>query len=222
MKWNKTHFGKVQQQISDAWKKLEEVQKLEPTEENLSTEANLCDHLQELLKREEIIWRQKSRVQWLTSFDLNTRSFHLSTIIKMRCNSIDFLKNENGEWLFGREEIGDCFCRFYQNLFTSSNSNIPQDLEGLIPFSLTEEDKSTIISPPSLEEIKGVIFSMGSHKAPRPDGMSTLFFKHYWHIIGSDVATAILSFFEGGYMLKRLNHTFINLIPMGDKAATMN
>ena len=48
---------------------------------------------------------------------------------------------------------------------------------------------------PLMEEIKTTVFSMDSHKALGLDGMSPLFFKHYWHLIGGDVVDAVLSFF---------------------------
>jgi hypothetical protein len=63
---------------------------------------------------------------------------------------------------------------------------------------------------------------MKSNKAPGPDGMSPIFYKHYWHIIGGDVIEAVRSFFIRGYMLREVNHTFIALIPKTEKAASVN
>ena len=40
--------------------------------------------------------------------------------------------------------------KIYQNLFTASNPDISQDLEGLIPYSLNEEDLTILTSLPSL------------------------------------------------------------------------
>ena len=107
--WNRSCFGNVQSKIKEAWKNLDQIQCLDPNPQNLEKEANLCMEIQELLKREEILWRQKSRIKSLTSSDLNTRFFYLSTVIRRRRNSIDFMKKENGEWISGWEEIGQCF-----------------------------------------------------------------------------------------------------------------
>ena len=46
-----------------------------------------------------------------------------------------------------------------------------------------------------MDEIKNVVFSLGSNKAPELDGMSAHFFKFYWDIIGGEVTEAITSFF---------------------------
>ena len=80
--WNRSCFGNVQSKIKEAWKNLDQIQNLDPNPQNLEKEANLCMKIQELLKREEILWRQKSRIKSLTSSDLNTRFFYLSTVIR--------------------------------------------------------------------------------------------------------------------------------------------
>ena len=61
-----------------------------------------------------------------------------------------------------------------------------------------------------------MVFSLGSNKAPRPDGMSAHFFKFYWNIIGGEVTEAIASFLRMGYLLKEISHSFISLIPKGN------
>ena len=61
-----------------------------------------------------------------------------------------------------------------------------------------------------------MVFSLGSNKAPGPDGMSAHFFKFYWNIIGGEVTEAIASFLRTGYLLKEISHSFISLIPKGN------
>lgn len=63
------------------------------------------EELLELLKREECLWRDKARIQWVEDEDLNTRFFHLSTIIRMRYNGINFILVENNTW----KQIGVVF-----------------------------------------------------------------------------------------------------------------
>ena len=50
-------------------------------------------------------------------------------------------------------------------------------------------------------------------KAPEPDGMSPIFFKHYWNIVRPEVVNCVLSSLNSGKMLCRLNETYICLIP---------
>ena len=69
-----------------------------------------------------------------------------------------------------------------------------------------------LMKPFVCEEIQKALFRMHPTKAPRPDGMSVLFFQKYWHIVGDDVSNAILDFLNSGRMLGSINFTHIVLI----------
>lgn len=145
----------------------------------MKLEASICLQLQEWLEREKTLWKQKVRTKWHTLAELNTRFFHLSIVIKMRRNSIDFIKNDEGHWISRRDSIGKCFEQFYRSLFSSSHPSILNDLDELISPYLSDDDREMLGTIPSPEEIREVVFSMGSNKAPSPDGMSALFYKFY-------------------------------------------
>jgi hypothetical protein len=146
----------------------------------------------------------------------------VSTISRRRKNAIDFLKNDNNEWLSDRNDIGDCFVQFFQNLFSSSNPQFLDDLDNLISPVISDENNMLLCAIPSADEIKQTLFSLGSNKSPGPDGMSTLFYKHYWEIISQDLIEAISSFFTRGHILTEINRIFITLIPKSDKTAKVN
>ena len=143
----------------------------------------------------------------------------MPTVIKRRRNSIDFIKNDEGHWIFGRDNIGRCFEQFYRSLFSSSHPSIPNDLDDIISLYLSDEDREMLVTIPSPKETREVLFSMGSNKALGPDGMSVLFYKIYWNIIGGEVVEVVSSFFCRGFMLRELNHSFIVLIPKNSNAA---
>ncbi|KAA0049769.1 non-LTR retroelement reverse transcriptase-like protein [Cucumis melo var. makuwa] len=65
----------------------------------------------------------------------------------------------------------------------------------------------------SREEVRRVLFSMDSGKAPGSDGFSVGFFKGAWFVVGEDFCDAVLHFFETCYLPVGVNATAITLIP---------
>ncbi|KAB1203084.1 hypothetical protein CJ030_MR8G005528 [Morella rubra] len=122
------------------WHSLEWVQTQPPSSDNCRVEKLLILALNEELRKEEDLWRMKSRDLWLTTRDLNTKYFHTSTIIRRRRNSVDFLKTEDGIWISSREE-----------LYLSIQPDVPHDLEGLVSPVLTPSENVALCAIPSAE-----------------------------------------------------------------------
>jgi len=54
---------------------------------------------------------------------------------------------------------------------------------------------------------------MAPLKAPGPDGMSHLFYQHYWNLVGDDVCQSVLNFLNNASLPGHLNHTLSPLFP---------
>ncbi|KAF5442124.1 hypothetical protein F2P56_037171 [Juglans regia] len=171
--WNKDHFRRINHNIHQLESELLEVQEADMTPSNQEKERFLQHRIHKQREYEEILWKQKSRLTWLTSTDLNTKFYHLITTIRRRRNTIDSIK--------------------------------------LAPVSDIENESLNAI--PVEEEILEALKQIPSNKAPGPDGMTTLFYKHYWSIVKQDVILAVQNFFISGKLLKQINHTNIALIP---------
>ena len=63
------------------------------------------------------------------------------------------------------------------------------------------------------KEVDTTLSQMAPLKAPGPNGMSPIFFQHYWKAIGSDVAAAVLSCLNSAHIPAGINHTYLTLIP---------
>jgi hypothetical protein len=59
-------------------------------------EQRLQRELNDILRKEELMWYQRSRAKWLQDGDRNTRYYHLKTVSRRRRNNIIMLKNDSG------------------------------------------------------------------------------------------------------------------------------
>lgn len=152
----------------------------------------------------------------MVSKDLNTNFFHISTVVRCNRNSIFTLQNDDGTWISGRAIIGSCFSSHFHDLFCTSDSVLPFDLVGLISPVITQSDGAILDSIPTGEEIFGNVKSLGSTKAPGPNGLPTLFYMTYWDIVSTEVIIMVQDFFTTGSLLWSMNRTFLVLIPKVD------
>ena len=169
--------------------------------------------ISDLLRKEEKMWKQRSRALWLHEGDKNTRYFHSRATHRYRRNKICELRNSEGLMCTKEEEIAQILTNFYQDLFTSANPcNMDQAMVD-IPCAVTTEMNIMLQEVYTRDEVDRAVFQMEALKAPGPDGLSPLFFQHYWNIIGDEVSAAVLNCLNTGSFPQSLNNTFITLIP---------
>ena len=156
----------------------------------MELEASLSLELDGWLANDDMKWNQKSRELWVKEGDRNTRYFHLSTIIRRRRNCISEIKLDDGSWINSREEIQNYFIDNFEALYQTSFPPILDDLSNLIKPCVSDLANESLCRILFREEIKKVVFSMKSLKAPGPDDFPTLFYKHYWDAVGDQVVLA--------------------------------
>lgn len=66
----------------------------------LEQQKKVACEIDDLLEKEEIMWRQRSRATWLNEGDHNTNFFHKKASQRRKRNTIQKLKSENDSWIF--------------------------------------------------------------------------------------------------------------------------
>lgn len=171
--------------------------------------------LSKLLHREEILWAQKSRVNWLKWGDKHRKKFHQSTIERRSKNKISSLKDSNEVWVSGDDQIKSLSKNFFSNLFESSklSDNSISKISERCYVILFEQSKEMLSNPLSRDEIKRATFDLRKLKAPRPDGFQAGFYQNYWDLVGNEILDVVEEFFNSHLSLKHINQTLITLIP---------
>lgn len=70
----------------------------------LNLDNNLIEELDSILKIKEDLWKLKSRINWLTDGDANTKFFHTSTLNRRRRKRILSPKDDTGNWQHDQQD----------------------------------------------------------------------------------------------------------------------
>ncbi|XP_071678521.1 uncharacterized protein [Lolium perenne] len=213
--WSALNFGKVAKEINKKRKHLTKLWRRTKTANRDSEIQRISSELDELLHREEMMWRQRSRIDWLKEGDRNTKFFHRKAKWRQNKNRISRIKDANGVWIDDPDEIKNLANEFFKNLYASDPTVCPVDLLNLIHSPITPDINEGLCAGFTDDEISDALFQIGLLKAPGPDGMPGRFFQRNWALMKDEVIRAVRNFFDNGAMPKGLNDTVIVLIPKG-------
>jgi hypothetical protein len=169
--------------------------------------------MSEILSREEVMEKQRSRIQWLKEGDRNTSFFQAKSRARVKRNKISALKRDDGSLAVAQEEIENIAIEYYTQLFTAREDLDPELILDHVPTKVTDDMNERLTRPYSVGEVEQALFLMGANKAPGPDGFTAGFYQLHWDLLGPDIVTAVLDFLNGGTMPVEFNHTTIVLIP---------
>lgn len=223
--WNKEVFGNIFRKIKEILARIRGIQKSPhyPHSSFLhNLEPDLLSEYDNMLYYEEIFWKTKSKISWLTEGDANTRFFHVSTINRRRKNRIHLLRDEVGNEFLSQEDIRNHTTSFFTKLYTTehvaSKKRCPNPTPN--PNNLDHLTKAHLDRALEEADIFRAIASFKPLKAPGPDGIHPLFYQKFWPHVKDKVLSFCKLTFETCKMDPQMNTTLLCLIPKCRNATT--
>lgn len=132
--------------------------------------------LDDMLEREDLKWKQRTKVHWLQNGDRNTKFFHLYANQRKKANRISEVTTISGRCCSTPSDISSAFVEYYQSIFSTSDPiNLDECLEELDE-RITPKMNAKLRSAFTKDEICDAISHMGAYKSLGPDGFSPCFF----------------------------------------------
>ncbi|KAL5579343.1 hypothetical protein UlMin_011785 [Ulmus minor] len=168
-----------------------------------------------LMHKEELFWKQRSRVNWLKDGDKNTKFFHRKASNRRFKNEILGVCDENGCWQTEVGLVKSVFNDYFEAIFRSSSPSLDliKEVTMSIPCRVTAEDNTFLLRPFVAADVKAALFEMNPTKAPGFDGLPALFFQKFWAVVGEEVTAVCLNCLNGDGQISIFNKTVISLIP---------
>eukprot|EP00253_Pinus_taeda_P007097 PITA_07097 len=218
--WNKKEFGNIFKAKKDVVKKVKEINQILITKGYTEERKEMAESLQlewdNRCLQEEILWRQKSKVQWIKEGERNTKFFHRSTIAHRNNNRIVKLTDQHGIKRNTHEEMEKVLLQHFQKNDEENSEDRYQSMKIFTQYIsklFTREHNFNLNKPVIEEEIEEAVKEMKNGKAPGSDGFNVYFFKAYWRIVKQDILEVVEDSRRFKTVLKALNESFIALIP---------
>ncbi|CAL9010471.1 unnamed protein product [Prunus brigantina] len=222
--WNVNVFGHLKKRKACLLARLNGIQKALCRGLNIflsKLEISLIEEYNCVLEHEAMLWKQKSRLQWLQEGDRNTKFFHLTTIIRRRRNKIERLKNNEGVWVEEAQDIKGLAMAYFEQLFSQEIvEHRDLTLPKLFPV-IDSADLELLEKDIDMVEIKRSLFGIGGLKAPGVDGFPACFYQAQWNKCADDIFALVTQAFQKSSIPDKLNYTLITLVPKVQSPQTM-
>ncbi|KAL0416752.1 UNVERIFIED_CONTAM: hypothetical protein Slati_3507100 [Sesamum latifolium] len=169
--WDQNGFGNVHRWIRDLEENIIRLSTSPITEITKTRTAAIRAKLEELREREELLCKQRGKMQWLKEEDHNTADFHHRASSRYRKNSIQAITDDQGNKHTNKQDIQSVITQHFDSLFRSSNLStyvINETLNTVMPM-VNSEMNDMLLLPFTPDEVKCALHQMYPYKSLRPD-----------------------------------------------------
>eukprot|EP00253_Pinus_taeda_P035515 PITA_35515 len=224
-KWNKEEFGKIMEDKKRLEQRMEDLQQMDIMEgieeERKQEEGRVLNQLEERRKQEEILRKQKSRVQWLREGERNTKFFHKARVQHRQRNKIFSIKNQEGKQVLQHEEIEKVLVYHFKDILREPQTNRSDAIAKIsseIPNVVTRDQNLALMRKITMEEVEDIVRNMKRNKAPGPDGYTVEFFQAGWKFLAIEVLEVVEEARINQRIWPGINSTLLTLIPKTNQA----
>ncbi|KAK1261720.1 hypothetical protein QJS04_geneDACA011581 [Acorus gramineus] len=191
--WSLQHFGRAQERVGCTRERLATVQitlQNDPLNKQLIVEEEeFRAQYEEALKREEEIFCQKARLNWLQEGDSCTKFFYSQFAARKSHNTLRKVVLPDGQELVDPKEVQHYTVDYYQSLLNKETYHPIPPL--LAARKLNEDDNHLLCAEVTKEEIVDNLKQMKGDGSPGPDGFTVGFFQHCWDVVKEDLILAV-------------------------------
>ena len=108
------------EEIKRLQKKLEVLNVKEMTEDSRREFLDVSKQLDDLMLKQDIFGRQRTRVSWLKYGDRKTKFFHSKVSQRRRRNFIEGIKNAIEVWVEEVDKVAEVASEYFMNIFKVS------------------------------------------------------------------------------------------------------
>ncbi|WMV25905.1 hypothetical protein MTR67_019290 [Solanum verrucosum] len=201
-KLNTKAFKGVTERVNQKRKQLINLQGLmsDPlAASRLAMDEKQCKvELERWINIEESILMQKSRVQWLKLGYANTSYFHACLKSRQSQKQITQLMSLEGIVLSSGSQVEGEITKFYKQLLGSAATSLPAvDITIMGGGNVLLRDQQLqLVRQVEMEEIWKALAGISDTKSLGYDGFNAYFFKKGWSVMGEEITSAVMEFFN--------------------------
>jgi hypothetical protein len=157
--------------------------------------------IDELLKIEDVKWKQRAKQSWYKSGDRNTKYFHSWANQRRNTNSIQRICDEQGTVWKKKADIRQVCVDYFAHLYTTQGLVRVQECLANVKARVNDDLNGQLLRPFIEKEVHEALSQIHHLKSPGPDRYNAGFYQKSWHITGKELVRQQYIFSMGGILM---------------------